>query len=144
MAGGAGIWSCFVFDGAVQGSVDHERRIPPLVPLHLACNLWTDDLLAQEPERELSWVDTGGHEAPDGYLLAALQPDPRGPAGANEDLLHPGAGPDLTPKGTELVGEGQRHVVHAAFNQIVPRVLKHGAEQPGELRAALRRRGRVP
>jgi hypothetical protein len=35
-----------------------------------------------------------------------------------------------------VVSEGQRHVVHTAFHQVVPRILQHGAEKPGELGAA--------
>src|SRR5215216_6240848 len=75
VAGGTGLGPCLVLDGAVQRRVDHERRISPFIPFHLACYLRADDPLAQEPERELSGIYPRRHEPPEGYLLAALQPD---------------------------------------------------------------------
>ena len=76
MAGGAGIGSGLVFDGPVQGSVDHECRISPFITFHLAGYLRADHLLVQEPERELPGIYSRGHETPNGYLLATLQPNP--------------------------------------------------------------------
>jgi hypothetical protein len=56
VAGSAGLGPCLVLDGTVKGRVDHERRISPFIPFHPACYLRADDLLAQEPERELSGI----------------------------------------------------------------------------------------
>ena len=94
-----GLRSLLVFDGNRPGRVDHERRISPThtVPSCLH-SLGLHPSLAQEP---------GGRAVRD------LPPRPRGarrvsphrsPAGpplpcpTNEDLLHPSAGLDLTPR----------------------------------------------
>jgi hypothetical protein len=66
VAGGAGLGPCLVLDRAVQGRVDNECRVSPFIAFHFAGYLRPDDLLAQEPERELSGVHPRGHEPPDG------------------------------------------------------------------------------
>src|SRR5262245_39172941 len=131
---GAEVGPGSVGDGAVERYVDHERRVTPFVARHLRRDLRPDDFRPEQPEYELGGVDTGGHQAPSGDLLATPEADPGGSVATHQDLVYCHVRSDRAAVRLEIGGQGAGDVVHAALYEIVPRVLQYGREQPGDLR----------
>jgi hypothetical protein len=129
----AGFRSCGVLDRPVERRVDDEHGVSPFDSRRPLSGFRADDLLAEQPQGELCRVDASRDQSPHRHALTALDDHRLRASGLDLDPFDARTGADLTSKRFEFRRQRQRHLVHAAPNELVAVGLEDTREQPADL-----------